>query len=58
MSKELFVKAVTEGLSAPPKYFFMDAMINKNGYNNIDEVTLARNWAERSLIVTKTPVMR
>ncbi|MBA3900648.1 MAG: MBL fold metallo-hydrolase, partial [Bacteroidetes bacterium] len=32
MSKADFVKAVTEGLSAPPKYFFMDAAINKKGY--------------------------
>ena len=38
MSKEEFVKAVTDGLSAPPKYFFMDAMLNKQGYQNIDDV--------------------
>ena len=38
MSREDFIKAVTSGLSAPPKYFFKDAMINKNGYDNIDEV--------------------
>ncbi|MBA3901801.1 MAG: MBL fold metallo-hydrolase [Bacteroidetes bacterium] len=38
MSKEDFIKAVTEGLSAPPKYFFHDAAINKKGYENIDEV--------------------
>ena len=38
MTKEEFVKAVTDGLSAPPKYFFMDAMLNKQGYENIDEV--------------------
>nr|MBA3899846.1 rhodanese-like domain-containing protein [Bacteroidota bacterium] len=38
MSKADFVKAVTEGLSAPPKYFFMDAAINKKGYDSIDEV--------------------
>ena len=38
MSKESFVEAVTEGLSAPPEYFFKDALINKNGYDNIDEV--------------------
>lgn len=38
MTKEDFVKAVTDGLSEPPRYFFMDAMINKKGYNNIDEV--------------------
>jgi hydroxyacylglutathione hydrolase len=38
MSKQDFVKAVTDGLSAPPQYFFMDAMLNKQGYSNIDEV--------------------
>lgn len=38
MSKAEFVKAVTDGLSEPPKYFFMDAGINKNGYDSIDEV--------------------
>jgi len=38
MSREDFIKEVTEGLSAPPQYFFKDAMINKNGYDNINEV--------------------
>ena len=38
MSREDFIKAVTDGLSAPPQYFFKDAMINKTGYDNIDEV--------------------
>ena len=38
MTKQEFVKAVTDGLAAPPKYFFMDAMLNKQGYENIDEV--------------------
>lgn len=38
MTKTEFIKAVTDGLSAPPKYFFVDAMLNKNGYDNIDEV--------------------
>jgi hydroxyacylglutathione hydrolase len=42
MSRENFIKVVTDGLSAPPQYFFKDAMINKNGYDNIDEV-MARN---------------
>jgi hydroxyacylglutathione hydrolase len=41
-SKEDFVHQVTDGLDAPPKYFFMDAGINKNGYDSIDEV-MARN---------------
>lgn len=38
MSKQEFIKAVTDGLSAPPAYFFMDAMLNKKGYTSIDEV--------------------
>ena len=38
MSKERFIELVTEGLSTPPPYFFQDAMINKNGYENIDTV--------------------
>ena len=38
MSKEKFIKLVTDGLTAPPQYFFDDAMINKNGYDNIDAV--------------------
>lgn len=38
MTKSEFVKAVTEGLSAPPAYFFHDAVINKKGYECIDEV--------------------
>jgi glyoxylase-like metal-dependent hydrolase (beta-lactamase superfamily II)/rhodanese-related sulfurtransferase len=42
MSREQFIKVVTDGLSAPPQYFFKDAMINKNGYDNIDEV-MSRN---------------
>jgi hydroxyacylglutathione hydrolase len=42
MTREDFIKAVTDGLTAPPQYFFKDAMINKNGYENIDEV-LNRN---------------
>ncbi|MGQ0827260.1 MAG: MBL fold metallo-hydrolase [Bacteroidota bacterium] len=38
MTKEEFVTAVTAGLGDPPTYFFMDAMLNKGGYTNIDEV--------------------
>lgn len=38
MSKEEFVKVVTDGLTEPPKYFFMDAMLNKKGYLRIDEL--------------------
>ena len=38
MTREQFIAAVTDGLSDPPAYFFKDAMINKNGYENIDDV--------------------
>lgn len=38
MTREKFIKVVTDGLSAPPQYFFKDAMINKNGYADIDKV--------------------
>lgn len=41
-NKEEFVKAVSSDLTAPPKYFFMDAAINKKGYENIDTI-MARN---------------
>lgn len=37
-SKEAFIKAVTEGLSAPPQYFPINAQINREGYESIDEV--------------------
>jgi glyoxylase-like metal-dependent hydrolase (beta-lactamase superfamily II)/rhodanese-related sulfurtransferase len=42
MSREDFIKVVTDGLTAPPQYFFKDAMINKNGYDDIEDV-LKRN---------------
>jgi hydroxyacylglutathione hydrolase len=38
MPKAKFITALTEGLTAPPQYFFKDAMINKNGYAAIDSV--------------------
>ncbi len=38
MSKEEFIKVITEGLLPPPQYFFTDAMINKNGSENVEEV--------------------
>jgi hydroxyacylglutathione hydrolase len=40
--RDEFIRSVTDGLSAPPPYFFKDAMINKKGYENIDQV-LDRN---------------
>ncbi|MBH2005234.1 MAG: MBL fold metallo-hydrolase [Sphingobacteriia bacterium] len=37
-TKEEFIKAVTEGLSAPPQYFPINAKINKEGYESLDAV--------------------
>jgi hydroxyacylglutathione hydrolase len=37
-TKEEFIKAVTEGLEAPPTYFPINAKINKEGYESIDAV--------------------
>lgn len=37
-AKEEFVKAVTTGLNAPPEYFPINARINKEGYDSLDEV--------------------
>jgi rhodanese-related sulfurtransferase len=37
-SKEDFIKAVTEGLDAPPGYFFINARINKEGYSALQEL--------------------
>jgi hydroxyacylglutathione hydrolase len=36
--KEEFIKAVTEGLTAPPQYFPINAKINKEGYESLDAV--------------------
>lgn len=37
-SKEEFIKAVTDGLEAPPKYFPVNVKINKEGYDALDAV--------------------
>jgi len=36
--KEEFIKAVTEGLEAPPQYFPLNAKINKEGYESLDHI--------------------
>src|SRR5688572_17963652 len=38
MTKEEFVKEVTTGLMPPPAYFPLNVMLNKQGYESIDEV--------------------
>ena len=37
-TKEDFVKEVTEGILPPPQYFPKNAMINKSGYESVDDV--------------------
>ncbi len=37
-TKNDFIKAVTEGLAEPPQYFALNAKINKEGYESLDDV--------------------
>jgi hydroxyacylglutathione hydrolase len=37
-TKETFIKAVTEGLTEAPKYFAVNAQINMEGYESLDNV--------------------
>ena len=37
-TKKEFIDAVTDGLAAPPQYFPINARINKEGYESLDEV--------------------
>lgn len=37
-TKEDFIKVVTEGLTTPPQYFPINAMINKEGYESLNAV--------------------
>lgn len=37
-SKENFIAAVLDGLTAPPKYFGMNVALNKSGYESFDNV--------------------
>jgi len=37
-TKEDFIKAVTDGLATPPQYFPINARINKEGYESLDDV--------------------
>jgi hydroxyacylglutathione hydrolase len=39
-SREDFIKQVTDGIAAPPSYFPINAKINKEGYDSLDEVLL------------------
>jgi hydroxyacylglutathione hydrolase len=37
-TKEAFIKKVTEGLADAPRYFSINALINKEGYESLDKV--------------------
>lgn len=37
-TKETFIKAVTDGLTAPPQYFPINAKINKEGYETLNVI--------------------
>lgn len=54
MSKEEFVIAVTNGLTPPPAYFPMNVMMNKMGYDSIDNVM---NRSKRALSVSEFEVL-
>jgi rhodanese-related sulfurtransferase/glyoxylase-like metal-dependent hydrolase (beta-lactamase superfamily II) len=61
MTKAEFVEEVTDGLVAPPAYFPLNVMMNKNGYESIDEVikrgTLALNPMEFEVAANETDAM-
>ncbi|NER10578.1 Glyoxylase, beta-lactamase superfamily II [Muriicola jejuensis] len=58
MTKEEFVKEVTEGLLPPPKYFPLNVKMNKEGYEDIGEVlkrgTRALNPEEFEVLANET----
>lgn len=39
-TKEAFIKEVTDGIAEPPLYFPINAKINKEGYDSLDDVLL------------------
>ncbi len=49
MDKEMFIQQVTDGLTAAPNYFALDATLNKEGYSSIDEV-LVKNTKALSVV--------
>ena len=51
-NKEEFIKAVTEGLDEPPEYFAINAQINKEGYDSLNEV-LKKGMQQLSIEVLK-----
>ena len=38
MTREEFIKEVTDGLEAPPQYFPLNVKMNKSGYDDVESV--------------------
>ena len=61
MTKEEFVKEVTDGLLAPPAYFPLNVKLNKEGYADVDQVLSvgmkALSPAEFELIANETEAL-
>jgi hydroxyacylglutathione hydrolase len=55
IDKASFIKSVTDGLVAPPAYFFEDARINKTGYSDLDSI-ISQNLKPLSLDAFKALV--
>ena len=45
MTKEAFIKEVTDGILPPPQYFPKNAMLNKSGYTPVNDVVAKGNRA-------------
>ena len=41
MTKDEFIKEVTDGLNTPPSYFPLNVKMNKEGYDDIDKIILS-----------------
>ena len=54
-NKEAFVKAVTAGLAEPPKYFPINAQINKQGYDSL-ELILEKGLKSLSIAQVKEAI--
>ncbi|MEL7122391.1 MAG: MBL fold metallo-hydrolase [Bacteroidota bacterium] len=65
LSRDQFIKEVTDGLVAPPQYFPKNAVMNKMGYDSIDKVrrqglqvlslrAFNAAWAEEEALVLDT----
>jgi len=52
VTREEFVKQITDGILPPPQYFFEDARINKKGYDPIESV-IQRNSKPLSVVQVK-----